>query len=343
MSDSRLQKLWARLARPRDHVGLTPADTVHAENKWRLLRYRARREGIAHPTPIVMLPSLINRHYVLDLMSGKSLVEYLVGRGHDVFMVDWGVPGDEDRYLEFDDIVDRYVGRAIRRAARVSASHGVHLFGYCMGGTLAAIHAAVRPERVESLLTLAAPIDFHDTSLLSRWTRTQSFEPAAIIEACGNVPWPLMQASFHLLRPTLLLSKAVGVADRIDDDEFLDGFFALETWGNDNVSFPGAAYRTWVEELYQRNALVAGTLTLSGEPVKLERISCPTLVVTFEHDHIVSAASAAALVDRVQRGARLHLPGGHVGAVVSRKASKELWPALARFWEGEATQSLAAQ
>jgi len=268
---------------------------------------------------------------VLDLMPGKSLVEYLVARGHDVFTIDWGTPGDEDRYLGFDEIVDRYLGRALRRATQHAGS--AHLFGYCLGGTLTAIHAAVRPERVASLVTLAAPIDFHDASLLSTWLRTKSFDVGAMVEACGNVPWQLMQASFHLLRPTLLLSKAVGVLDRHWDDEFLDGFFALETWGNDNVSFPGEAYKTWVEKLYRENALIAGTLKLSGEPVALERLRAPTLVVTFEHDGIVSSASAAALAERAPNAERMHLPGGHVGAVVSRKASDRLWPALARWWE----------
>ncbi len=108
--------------------------------------------------------------------------------------------------------------------------------------------------------------------------------------------------------------------DRAWDDQFLDGFLALEKWGNDNVSFPGECYRRYIQALYLDNALVAGTFTLSGRPARLESITCPTLAVTFEHDNIVPWQSAAALVD-------------HVGAVVSRKASQGLWPALSSWWK----------
>lgn len=331
---ARLRNLLSLPGRQPPRVGATPADTLHRENKWRLLRYRPAAGGPRHATPVLLVPSLINRHYVLDLQPGRSLVEWLVGRGHDVYLIDWGTPAAEDRYLELDDICDRYIGRALRRTARAAGSERVHVLGYCLGGTLAAMHTALRPERVASLVALAAPISFTDDGLLSTWSRSPSFDVGALVAGAGNVPWPLLQASFHMLRPTLGLAKLVGLIDRAWDDEFLDGFFATERWGNDNVSFPGAAYRRYIDELYKRDALVRGELSLTGQRVDLSRITCPTLAVTFEHDNIVPWRSAAALVDHV--GARdkeqLHLRGGHIGAVVSRKAATGLWPELSRFW-----------
>jgi len=335
----RLLNLASLASRPPPRVGATPADVVHHENKWRLLRYRAAPAAKArHAIPILLVPSLINRHYVLDLMPGKSFVEFLVAEGHDVFTLDWGTPGDEDRYLTFDDICDRYIGRAVRVAAREAASAGgkVHLFGYCLGGTLAAIHAAVRPERIASLTLVAAPVTFADGGLLAAWTRSSSFDVAALVKAFGNVPWPLMQAAFHLLRPTLGLMKLVSLVDRVWDDEYLDGVLALETWGNDNVSFPGEAYQRYVEELYRGDALAKGTLRVSGRPARLDAITCPLLAVTFEHDNIVPWASAAAALDLVssREKERVHLSGGHVGAMVSKAAAKGLWPKLSSFWAG---------
>jgi polyhydroxyalkanoate synthase len=204
-----------------------------------------------------------------------------------------------------------------------------------LGGTLAVIHAAAHEEKIASLALLAAPVRFDDDGLLSRWTKTRSFDVGALVEATGNVPWQLMQSAFHLLRPTMNLSKAVHVLDRAWDDESLDGFLALETWGNDNVSFPGACYRRYIDELYRGDALMRGTFTLSGKPARLEAITCPTLAVTFEHDHIVPWQSAAAVLDAVSSTdkERLHLSGGHVGAVVSKGAKKALWPKLAAFWQ----------
>ncbi len=309
----------------------TPHDVVFRENKWSLLRFRSRAR---YRTPILMVPSLINRWYVLDLAPGRSLIGWLVEQGHDVYVIDWGTPGDEDRYLTFDDVCDRYLGRAVRQVARRSPDGAVHVLGYCLGGTLAVIHAAARPSQIASLVALAAPVDFHDDGLLSKWTRSPTFDVGAIVDAFGNVPWPLMLASFHLLKPTALLAKVVTLIDRARDKDFLEGFWATERWGNDNVSFPGECYRRYIEELYRGNALVRGTFTLSGTPARLDAIDCPVLAVTFEHDHIVPAASAAVLLDHVRSPdkARLHQNGGHVGAVVTRKAAQGLWPSLSRWW-----------
>ena len=295
----RLRNLFDLRRRARPVVGATPADVIHAENKWRLLRYRPRAAGVAFATPVLLVPSLINRHYVLDLQPGRSFAEYLVGRGHDVYIIDWGTPGDEDRYLSFDDVCDRYLGRAVSRAARSAGADQVHLLGYCLGGTLTTIYTAARPARVASMVALAAPIAFDDDGLLATWTRRPELDVDALVEACGNLPWPLMQASFHMLRPTLGLAKAVNLIDRAWDDNFLDSFFAIERWGNDNVSFPGECYRRYLGELYRGNALVAGTFHLSGVPARLEQITCPVLCITFEHDHIVPWRSAAVLLDRL--------------------------------------------
>ena len=334
LSTKTLTNLAKLVTRGRPPVGTTPSDVVHRENKWTLLRYQRPAGAPARGAPVLLVPSLINRHYVLDLLPGRSFAEWMVAAGHDVFIVDWGKPGREDRLLDFDTIVDRYVGRALRRTTEVAQAERAHLLGYCLGGTLATIHAALHPERVASLVAMAAPIRFHDEGLLSRWTRSRGFDVRAIADAFGNIPWPLMQLSFELLKPTLALSKGVQLLDRAWDDQFLDAFHAIETWGHDNISFPGAAYVRYIEALYQDDALVRGALSVSGRRVALADVTCPTLAVTFEHDHIVPHASAAVLLEHVGADVKrqLHLVGGHVGAVVSQKASKTLWPELSAWW-----------
>jgi polyhydroxyalkanoate synthase subunit PhaC len=325
-----LLTLWKR---PKPAVGVTPADVVFQENKWKLLRYVPRAAGLAHKTPLLLIPSLINKHYVLDLMPGKSFAEWFVAQGHDVWCIDWGTPGAEDRYVTFDDVVDGIIGRALSQVSKRAGVTKSHVLGYCMGGTLAAAHAALHPERFQSFIALAAPVKFDDGGLLSQWTRMPSFDVDGMVDAFGLVPWQLMQSAFHMLRPTLGLSKAMMLLDRAWNDEFLDGYLALETWGNDNVSMPGDFYRTYVKDLYRGDALVNGTLRMRGKPAKLSSIECPTLCVSFEQDNIVPRASSAALVEHI--GSRdkqeLHLQGGHVGAVVSKHAAKTLWPQLSQW------------
>jgi polyhydroxyalkanoate synthase len=311
-------------------VGGTPHAVAWTENKWRLLRFEPRQRR--HETPVLLVPSLINRWYVLDLGPGRSLIEWLVAQGHEVLCIDWGTPGDEDRYLTWDDIGGRYLGRAVRIAAQKTGQ--THLLGYCLGGTLTTAYAAAFPDEVATLTALAAPIDFEHAGIMATWTRTPSFDVGALVDAFGNVPWPLMQASFRMLRPTLGAQKVVALLDRAWDDEFLDGFLATERWGNDNVAFPGACYARYIEELYRGNRLVAGAFTVCGRAARLSSIRCPVLAVAFADDHIVPLPSAKPLIDLAgARDKQLVVDrGGHVGAVVSRKAADRLWPALHTFW-----------
>ncbi len=326
-------------------VGATPHSVVWAENKWRLLRFSPAGRSESAPlhsgsaqrrysTPILLVPSLINRWYVLDLGSGRSLIEWLVAQGHDVFCIDWGTPTAEDRYLTWDDFAGRYIGRAVRHASRYGSTGQVHLLGYCLGGTLTVSYTAAFPQHVRTLLALAAPIDFDHAGIMAQWTRVPTFDVAALLEAFGNVPWPLMQASFNMLRPTLRAAKTVALLDRAWDDEFLEAFLATEHWGNDNVSFPGACYGRYIEELYRRNKLMTGGFTVSGRPAELSQIKCPTLALAFADDNIVPLPSAAPLIDRIASTDKQLVvqQGGHVGAVVSRKAVTRLWPTMSEFW-----------
>jgi polyhydroxyalkanoate synthase len=331
----RLKNLASLVTRPKPPVGTTPADVVHRENKWRLLHYRANPNAPKkYDTPVLMVPSLINRHYVMDLLPGKSMAEDLVKMGHDVYCIDWGTPSDEDRFVSFDDVCDKYLGRAIRKVAATSPRNKVHVLGYCLGGTLSVVHAAARPEHIASLLLLAAPVSFADAGPMAVWTRSPQFKVGAIVEGFGNVPWQLMQGAFHMLRPTLTLAKTVGVIDRAANDEFLDGFLAIETWGNDNVSFPGACYEEYIERLYRADALMNDTMTLSGRPARMSNLAMPVCCIVFSHDNIVPKDSASVLLDRVSSEDKilLDLPGGHVGAVVSKAAQKNLWPKMSAYW-----------
>ena len=330
---SRLRNLLSLPLR-KAKVSITPSEVVHRENKWSLLRYEARPEGRKYKRPIVMVPSLINRHYVLDLAPDKSMVAYLVAQGHDVFIIDWGTPGREDRYLTLEDIADRYIGRATRVAARLAETKQVHLLGYCMGGILTTMHIARRPERIASHVAIAAPLRFDKGGILGTWTQSPEFDVNGLVDALGNVPARLLQSSFHMLKPTLGLWKGANLIERAGSDEFLDGFVATEHWGSDNVDFPGEVFRALIQDLYRNDGIMNESIYFGGQAIRLSQIEAPTLIVTFEHDYIVPAESATVMLDRISstEKAHIHLSGGHVGAVVSRKAAKGLWPQLSTWW-----------
>lgn len=316
----------------------TPSRVIHRENKLRVLLYeetasatpRAKKKD---SPPILLVPSLINRHYILDLMPGKSLVRFLLDQGYTVAVIDWGTPGDEDRFVSFERYVDSYLHRAIaalRRSVGLSPMGGAILIGYCLGGTMAAIHAALRPKNVVGLVALTAPIDFHNSGLLSAWCRTTAYDVKGLLDAYGNAPWSLLQTSFQWLRPTLNASRALHLLRRSKDRDFVDGSTALEVWVNDNVAFPGECYREFIEQFYRENALVNGTFHVGGRKVDFKNLTCPVLNVAASDDHIVprEASDAFRKIAHGDDYTDLLTPGGHIGAVISRKATMNLWPKL---------------
>ncbi len=324
-------------------IAQTPRDELPLPGGARLLHFRASgppeapeplagsvpREG---PRPAILLvPSLINRWYVLDLRPGASLVEALVGAGFDVWLLDWGVPEAEDRYLDWDAVLRR-LARAVRRVRREAGGKTLALLGYCMGGTLAAIHAAQHPGPLTALVTLAAPIDFAAAGMLRRMVDPAWFDAGAVADA-GNVAPSQMQAGFVALRPTLEASKLASLPDLAADPRARDAFLALEAWASDNIPFPAEAYRRYIGELYQGNQLVAGTHRANGAPVSLAAIRCPVLAITASRDAICPPAAAAALLRHVGSSdtAALEVPGGHVGAVVGSRAARDMYPALIRW------------
>jgi polyhydroxyalkanoate synthase len=313
-------------------VAPTPRDTLLVDGPARLYRFHRRDDRTGEPgLPVLRVPSLINRWYVLDLRHGVSLAASLLDAGFDVFCLDWGVSEDEDRYLTWDDMIRR-LRRAVRRVCRVAGVDRVGLFGYCLGGTMAGIYAALEPDRVAALVTLAAPFDFSEGGVLTEMTDPSWFDPEAIGDA-GNLPAHQMQTAFIALRPTTQVSKWINLWHRAHDEEMRVAFRALEIWANDNVPFPGAAYGTYVKELYQENLLVHGRHRVWGRQVRLGNIRCAVLAVTAERDHICPPAAARAVVDQSASTDRelMVVPGGHVGIVVGSSAPRKLYPAVATW------------
>jgi len=332
LSDAAQRALFGTDPMPPPTLAPTPRDTVFRDGGAQVYRFRRPEGAPAAPRrPVLLVPSMINRWYVLDLRAGSSFVEGLVNAGHDVYLLDWGVPRDEDRYLTWAEVIDR-LARVVRFVLRDTGADRTGILGYCMGATLSTIYTALNPERVAALVNLAGPIDFSHAGFLGHMVDRRWFDPAAIA-AAGNVQPVQMQTGFTSMRPTINLSKIVGYLDRMSSKAARDSFYAIETWGGDNIPFPGAAYETYISELYQQNALVRGTHRVRGRVADLGAITCPVLTIGSERDAICPLPAARALNERCGSDDTtvLTVPGGHVGAVVGSKASAELYPATAAW------------
>lgn len=311
----------------------TPRDTVFVDGTAQLMRFRLPEgvKPVESAAPVLLVPSMINRWYVLDLRKGASVAESFVAAGLDTWCIDWGTPNDEDRYITWKDCIDR-MGRMLRRVGRETGKPRATVLGYCMGATLASVHAALDPDLYAGFVNLLGPIDFSNAGILGRMVDERWFDGDAIADA-GNVTAKQMQSGFTLLRPTSQLGKWVGFLDKCHEPAFRQAFKALETWAGDNIPFPGEAYRTYISEMYQKNALYKGEHAVGGRRVRLENIKCPVLTVAAERDTICPPAAAVALNKAVKSEVAkvLQVPGGHVGAVIGSKAAHSLYPALIDF------------
>jgi polyhydroxyalkanoate synthase len=317
-------------------TGQTPKEVIWTKNKARLYHYQASAPK-RFATPILLVYALINRPYVLDLRPGNSLVEYLSGQGFDVYLLDWGIPGDEDSALTFDHYVLDYLPRAIHQALRTAGAAEFTLFGYCMGGTMCAMYAALFPARpLRNLVLLTSPIDFapEHTGLLGQWTSATRFDPDRVVEAFGNVPAELIDMGMRMLKPvTNYVGTYATMWERLQRGRPMDTWLAMNKWVNDGVPFAGAAFCQWIRDFYQGNKLTKGELTLRGRRVDLAHITCPILCIAGKKDHICAPPQAEAALKLTASGDKewILLDAGHVGLLTGAEAKQDLWPRV-RGW-----------
>jgi polyhydroxyalkanoate synthase len=135
-----------------------------------------------------------------------------------------------------------------------------------------------------------------------------------------------------MLDPVALATKFVHLDGKVDDDDFVRFFLAMETWLEDSVAFPGRAFIDWVQ-LYRTDALARGELTLEGHPIDLRRVRCPIFVIVAEGDYITPPASSLPLPGLVGTGEvkTVRMSGGHIGLSTGRAAHERLWPAVSQW------------
>lgn len=316
---------------PKVNPGATPYEVVLTENKMRLLRFPAA--GQQPGKPVFLVYSVINRYTVLDLIEGKSAVQYLNRQGMDVYMVDWGTAGNEDRFYSMDYYIEHLLGRCFRKILRLTGEQDVPVLGYCLGGTMAAVYASLHPEQVRSLVLLAAPVDFTKGGVFRAWTTPEHFPVDALMDAYGNLPPEAMQSSFWAMNFSAQVNKLNSALAATERPEFFKFFVALEKWANDNVPYPGGFYREYIKGWYQENGLVEKRYRVNGRAVDLADLRCPLLVVTATKDTIVPPECALAILDHAGSSDKRQLTcdAGHIGVSVGGKAFTEVWPKVAEF------------
>jgi polyhydroxyalkanoate synthase len=157
------------LARTAAATGQTAKEVVWTQDKVKLYHYEPMTAR-QFPIPVLLVYALILRPYILDLIPGNSFVEYLLAAGFGVYLLDWGVPDTTDQQRSLELYILAYMPAAMASILRTSQATELTLFGYCMGGTMSTIYAALFPGKpLKNLVLLATPIDFAPARL-SAWS-----------------------------------------------------------------------------------------------------------------------------------------------------------------------------
>jgi polyhydroxyalkanoate synthase subunit PhaC len=251
----------------------------------------------------------------------------------DIFATDWGTPGAYDQDLTLHHYVNNYLDKSIDKIREHTGSEKVSLFGYCWGGDLALMYAALHPEKVKNLIVLATPGDFSlDNGLLSLWTKRVNTD--SLIDAFGNVPSSMLNAAFALRSPIDYIHKYPHFFEKPRDIESIMEFIATETWLYDSPPVIGEIYRQFVNDCYQANLLIKNQMKIGKrQTVNLKNITAPFLNILAKKDDLVAPDSSRALNDAVGSTDKrlMEFNSGHVGACISLQAHKELWPKVGEW------------
>jgi len=276
--------------------------------------------------PVLLVPSLINRAYILDLRPGASFCAWLRDNDLRPLLLDWGDPGADEHPFDLEAYISARLAPALAAAAAV-AEAPVPVLGYCMGGLLALAGALAAPEMVASLALLATPWDFHadragQTGILAT--------VAALPHAPGTPPLPvdIIQTLFASLQPMLIEAKFRRFALMDPESAEAEAFVALEDWLNDGVALAAPTARDCLVGWYRDNDPAEGRWRVGGETVDPARLACPAFIALPTRDRIVPPASASALAKAIPHVEVIEPRAGHIGMMVGRHAEGALWEPL---------------
>jgi len=312
-------------------VATTPKELVWQCDKVKMYHY-LRDTPAKCGIPVLVSFAMLNRHDVLDLQPDRSLMKKLLEEGLDIYIMDWGYPTKADRYITMEDYINVYMNGAIDFIRKTHGVPKIHKMGICQGGTFSMIYASLYPEKLQSLTTYVAPYDFSTTKcMLYKWTKYIDVD--TMVDCTGTIPGELVDSAFGMLKPSMNISKYLGVMDSLEDKDKLLNFLRMEKWKSDLPAIPGEMYRKYIKDLFRDNLLIKDKFTLGGVPVHLKNMTVPFLNVYATEDNIIPNDSTRNVMDKIGSKDKKEyaFPGGHIGVFVGGKSQKELAPAVAKW------------
>ena len=300
-------------------LAMTPGHVVYRNPVLELIEYAAQTDTV-HETPLLIVPPMINKFYVVDLAPGRSLVEHLVGSGQHVFMVSWRNPDREAA----DWGLDRYataVIEALDAVESISGSPRTSLLAVCAGGILSSMLMAHLTEtgqqgRIAALSMLVTVLDQHHAGTLGAMSDRRATHAAIARTAKqGYLDGAALAEVFAWLRPRDLVWNYWV-------NDYLLGrappAFDILSWNADTTRMPARLYRDFIEIAQDNKLTLPGAVNLCGSPVDLSAVQVDSYIVAGVADHLCPWQNCYQSTQLLGGQSRFVLStSGHIAAIVN--------------------------
>lgn len=331
---------------PKTVVGRTPYTTILHQGKLEVRRYHLGSVKQRYPVPIVLVPPLMVKPFIYDLYPGRSLVAFLLERGFQPYVVDFGEPDEADQIVRLDQYVVEWLPAACRAVREDSGVETLSLLGYCMGGVFCLMYVAVEADHdVRNIVCIATPVDMSKMGILAWVAKLAGKQVETLAHTLGNVPGGLSSTAFRLLTPMKNLTRYTDLFLNLWNHEYVTGFDAMNQWVGQFIDYPRDAFVQFTREFMQQNKLARGQLTLGGKVVHLRNVHSNVLVFAGKTDQVAPPAAVRALLGKVGSKDKTFLlvPAGHMGILAGSQAPTQVWEPMARWLAARSRRAKARQ
>jgi polyhydroxyalkanoate synthase subunit PhaC len=301
------------------NLAVSEGSVVLHTDVFELIQYRPTTAEV-HATPLLIVPPTINKFYVVDLAPGRSLVEYLVAQGHQVFCISWRNPGPEQSHFDLDTYAQAVI-EARAAAAEIASQDTVNVMAACSGGIISAGvvgHLADEGKlgEVSSLTLLVSALDNAYTNTPGALT-SKPIAAAAVAESArrGYLDGDALANVFAWLRPNDLVWNYV-------INNYLLGkeppAFDILYWNQDAVRMTAGLHRDFVNMALDNALAQPGGMRVLGTDVDLGAVDLDSYVVAASNDHIVDWRNAYRSTQLLGGDSRFVLStSGHIQALIN--------------------------
>ena len=302
-----------------ENIASTPGSVVLRTEVFELIQYAPQTDEVFE-VPIMIVPPTINKYYAIDLAADRSLVEFSVRQGRQMFVISWRNPDGRHAGWNFDTYVAA-ITEALDAVERITGSERTVLGGICSGGILAAITAAYlagigRQDRIAGLCLAVTVIDNDRAGTTSAFlSRRTAAAAKAVSRRKGYLDGKALAEVFAWLRPgDLVWNYWV--------NNYLLGkrppAFDILFWNSDTTRMTAGLHADFVDMAVDNSLARAGGLTVLGVPIDLGRITVDTYVVAGIADHITPWQNCYRTTQLLGGKTRFVLStNGHIAALVN--------------------------